>query len=175
MKVHHGGHHQAYTDKLNAALATLKESHPELAALPVAQLIQRLPDVPEKVRGALRNNGGGYVNHELFWNVMGPNAGGAAGGAVGAAIAAAFGSFDGFKEAFSTAAATVFGSGWAWLVVDKANGNALKVVRARDVARRRATCQAAPRAMSGGAARAPAWPPLPRVHASLAAAPSCAR
>jgi superoxide dismutase, Fe-Mn family len=101
MKVHHTGHHQAYTDKLNAALAELHTTAPALAALPIAKLLQRLPEVPDKVRGAIRNHGGGYVNHELFWNIMGPGAGGEASGAVGAAIAATFGSFAKFKEDFT--------------------------------------------------------------------------
>ena len=128
MKVHHTGHHQAYTDNLNKALVTLKEISPELAAKPLAALLQDLPSIPEKVRGALRNSGGGYVNHALFFCTwMGPPGSPGVGpappaGPLADAIAASFGSLEKFKEDFSTAAATVFGSGWAWLVVDKTSG-----------------------------------------------------
>jgi Fe-Mn family superoxide dismutase len=131
MKVHHTGHHQAYTDNLNKALAALATEAPALAALPLAELLQRLPEAPEKLRGALRNSGGGYVNHAAFFvQWMAPAGAGVGGappaGALADAIVASFGSVDKFKEDFSAAAATVFGSGWAWLVYDKAAG-ALKV------------------------------------------------
>jgi superoxide dismutase, Fe-Mn family len=120
MKVHHTGHHQAYTDKLNAAVEGLRAAAPELAALPLGTLLTRLADVPEKLRGPIRNNGGGFVNHKLFFcSWMAPGAGGAPTGELAAAIDASFGSLDKFKEDFSNAAATVFGSGWAWLVVDR--------------------------------------------------------
>ena len=125
MKVHHTGHHQAYTDNLNKALATLKTLSPELAAKPLAALLQDLPSVPDAVRGALRNSGGGYVNHLWFFTLwMAPPGQEGVGpvppsGPLADAIVAQFGSVDKFKEDFSAAAATVFGSGWAWLIVDK--------------------------------------------------------
>ena len=126
MKVHHGGHHQAYTDKLNGALATLASAQPALAALPLEVLLQRLEEVTDVgTRKALRNNAGGYVNHAHFWKWMAPagaGVGGAPTGALGEAIVKDFGSVEAFKEAFSNAAATVFGSGWAWLVLDAASG-----------------------------------------------------
>ena len=135
MKVHHTGHHQAYTDNLNKALVSLKEADPALAALPLAELLKALPRAPEKLRGALRNSGGGYVNHALFFcQWMAPPGAPGVGptppaGALADALAASFGSVDKFKEDFSAAAATVFGSGWAWLIVDTTGGApALKVV-----------------------------------------------
>jgi Fe-Mn family superoxide dismutase len=129
MKVHHTGHHQAYTDKLNAGYEALAKEAPALAALPVDELLTRLAEVPEKIRPVIRNHGGGYVNHKLFFvDFMAPPPAGdnKPTGAVAAAIDASFGSFDKMKEDFSAAAATVFGSGWAWLVVEPATG-ALKV------------------------------------------------
>jgi Fe-Mn family superoxide dismutase len=116
MRIHHGKHHNGYTTKLNAAVEGT-----EYADTPVPELLAKLDELPAAIQGAVRNNGGGYVNHNLFWSVMGPNAGGAPSGDLGAAIDAAFGSFDSFKEQFSAAAATRFGSGWAWLV-KKASG-----------------------------------------------------
>mgnify|MGYP001615144767 CR=1 FL=1 len=114
MEIHHGKHHKAYTDNLNKAL----ESAPELAGKSAEELVADLNAVPEGIRTAVRNNGGGYVNHNQFWAAMGPNAGGAPGGELGAAIAAAFGSFDDFKAKFAAAGLTRFGSGWAWLSLD---------------------------------------------------------
>lgn len=114
MQIHHGKHHQGYVNKLNSAL----EDHPELAGLPLDELLGGIESVPEAIRGAVRNNGGGHANHSLFWSVMSPDGGGAPDGALAAAIDGTFGSFDSFKGAFSQAAATRFGSGWAWLVVD---------------------------------------------------------
>ena len=111
MRIHHGKHHAGYTSKLNAALEGT-----EYADTPVPELLANLDDLPAGVQGAVRNNGGGFVNHTLFWNTMGPNAGGAPTGDLADAIDAAFGSFDAFKEQFSAAAATRFGSGWGWLV-----------------------------------------------------------
>jgi Fe-Mn family superoxide dismutase len=108
MEIHHGKHHAGYTNNLNAAV----EGTP-LAGQSIEAILKGL----DMNNGALRNNGGGYYNHNLFWKVMSPNGGGAPSGALGAAIDAAFGSFDGFKDAFSKAAATRFGSGWAWLCV----------------------------------------------------------
>lgn len=116
MSIHHDKHHAAYTNNLNAAL----EGHADLANKSIEELLANLDAVPESIRTTVRNNGGGYANHNLFWTVMGPNGGGKPGGALGEAIAAEFGSFDSFKEAFAKAAATRFGSGWAWLYVDSA-------------------------------------------------------
>jgi len=116
MEIHHGKHHQAYITNVNAAL----ESHPDLLKKPVEELVAGLNTLPEAVRTAVRNNGGGHANHSLFWTVMGPSKGGEPAGALGKAIAAAFGDFAAFKDAFSKAAMGRFGSGWAWLVTDKA-------------------------------------------------------
>jgi Fe-Mn family superoxide dismutase len=113
MSIHHDKHHAGYTNNLNKALA----GHDDLAAKSVEALLADLNSVPEEIRTAVRNNGGGYANHSLFWKVMGPNAGGEPTGDLADAINAAFGSFDGFKAAFANAAATRFGSGWAWLYV----------------------------------------------------------
>lgn len=109
MEIHHTKHHQAYINNVNAALEGTG-----LEGLAVNDLIARLDEVPEAKRTAVRNNGGGHANHSLFWEVMGPN-GGQPSGDVAAAIKDAFGGFDPFKEQFSKAAATRFGSGWAWL------------------------------------------------------------
>ncbi|HUX49223.1 MAG TPA: superoxide dismutase [Spirochaetia bacterium] len=121
MKVHHDGHHVAYVTKLNAAVqGTQYENWEPL------KLIKELGSLPENIRTAVRNNGGGHLNHTMFWQLMAPNAGGKPTGAVAQAIDSAFGSFDKFKEAFSAAANNRFGSGWAWLVVNKSG--ALEVV-----------------------------------------------
>jgi len=112
MEIHHGKHHQAYINNLNAAL----ENYPDLQSKSVEDLISAIGSVPEDIRTAVRNNGGGHANHSMFWQIMGPNAGGPPTGAIAEAIAAAFGSFDTFKEQFAKAAAGRFGSGWAWLV-----------------------------------------------------------
>lgn len=120
MEIHHGKHHQAYITNLNNALA----GNAELEAKSAAELIANLDAVPEGIRGAVRNNAGGHVNHTFFWTVMGPGKGGAPSGKLAAAIDAAFGSFDNFKAEFAKAGATRFGSGWAWLVV---NGGKLAV------------------------------------------------
>ena len=112
MQTHHGKHHQAYVNNLNAAL----EKHPELASKSAEDLIKNLNAVPEDIRTAVRNNGGGHVNHTMFWQIMGPNAGGAPTGAIADAINAAFGGFDKFKEEFKKAAVGRFGSGWAWVI-----------------------------------------------------------
>jgi Fe-Mn family superoxide dismutase len=113
MQIHHGKHHNAYVTNLNKAL----EGHDALAAKSIEDLLRGIHDVPEDIRTAVRNNGGGHANHTLFWNIMAPNAGGAPTGALADAIHAAFGSFDEFKTKFASAAATRFGSGWAWLNV----------------------------------------------------------
>lgn len=112
MEIHHSKHHQAYVNNLNAAL-----DGNELGKLPVEELIADLDAVPEAVRGAVRNNGGGHANHSLFWRVMSPSGGGAPGGALAAAIDTDLGGFEAFKDAFTKAALTRFGSGWAWLSV----------------------------------------------------------
>ncbi len=114
MRIHHDLHHGGYTNNLNNAL----EGQPDLAAKSIEELLADLDSVPEAKRTAVRNNGGGYANHTLFWNVMSPDGGGRPSGELASAIDAAFGSFDAFKEAFSKAGATRFGSGWAWLYVD---------------------------------------------------------
>lgn len=114
MRVHHEKHHQGYTDKLNKAL----EGHDDLLAKPIEDLLKNLESLPEAVRIGVRNNGGGYFNHILFWNVMSPDGGGMPEGELATAINSSFGSFEAFKEEFSNAAGTVFGSGWAWLVKD---------------------------------------------------------
>ena len=112
MQIHHGKHHQAYINNLNTAL----EAHPDLQAKSVEDLIKDLNALPEAIRTAVRNNGGGHANHSLFWTLLAPNAGGAPTGKAADAITGAFGSFDAFKEQFAKAATTRFGSGWAWLV-----------------------------------------------------------
>ncbi len=114
MEIHHDKHHAAYVSKVNAAL----EGHADLAAKSIENLVSDLSAVPEAIRGAVRNNGGGHANHSLFWTVMAPNGGGAPSGDLASAINAACGSFDKFKEQFGAAAANRFGSGWAWLSVD---------------------------------------------------------
>jgi len=118
MEIHHGKHHQSYVNNLNAAL----ENHPELQEKSVEDLVSDLNSIPENIRNAVRNNGGGHANHSLFWPCMGPDSGGTPEGELADAINSAFGSFDNFKDQFSKAAATRFGSGWAWLCVDN-NGD----------------------------------------------------
>src|SRR5512141_189576 len=114
MEIHHGKHHQAYVNNLNAAI----EKAPELAGKSLDDLMRGINTVPEAVRTAVRNNGGGHWNHSFFWKLMGPNAGGNPSGEVGRAIDEAFGGFDKFKEQFSAAGVGRFGSGWAWLIND---------------------------------------------------------
>ncbi|NJK28033.1 MAG: superoxide dismutase [Coleofasciculaceae cyanobacterium SM2_3_26] len=113
MEIHHGKHHGGYTSKLNDALAGT-----EWESRSIEDILANLASLPADKQGAVRNNGGGYANHSLFWQIMGPNAGGAPSGELAAAIDSAFGSFDAFKEQFAAAAAGRFGSGWAWLIVD---------------------------------------------------------
>jgi Fe-Mn family superoxide dismutase len=115
MEIHYTKHHQGYTNKLNAAL----EAHPELDQ-PLETLLADLSLVPEDIRGAVRNNGGGFFNHRLFWTILKVNNGATPSGALAKQIEKDFGSFDAFKELFATAAKTRFGSGWAWLVVTPA-------------------------------------------------------
>ncbi|MCH2153810.1 MAG: superoxide dismutase [Phycisphaerales bacterium] len=113
MEIHHDKHHAGYVAKVNAAL----EGHDDLAAMSVEELISKLDSVPEAIRGAVRNNGGGHANHSLFWSIMSANGGGAPQGDLAAAIDSSFGSLEEFKAKFADAAATRFGSGWAWLCV----------------------------------------------------------
>jgi Fe-Mn family superoxide dismutase len=112
MRIHHDKHHAAYVTNLNAAL----EKHPQLQQKSIEDLIRGINSVPEEIRTAVRNNGGGHINHTMFWQIMGPGKGGTATGAVADAIKSSFGSFDAFKEQFAKAATTRFGSGWAWLL-----------------------------------------------------------
>ena len=113
MEIHHGKHHAAYVANLNKTI----EGHPDLEAKSVEDLLASMDAVPEQARGAVRNHGGGHANHSLFWSVMSPNGGGEPGGDLAAAINGKFGDFETFKGQFNQAAATLFGSGWAWLVV----------------------------------------------------------
>ncbi len=121
MEIHHQKHHAAYIAKLNAAL----EAHPDLQEKSVEELLKNLSDLPESIQTAVRNNGGGHYNHTIFWNIMGPNAGGDPVGNLASDIDSKFGSFAAFKEEFSGAAANRFGSGWAWLVLDASGGLAV--------------------------------------------------
>jgi superoxide dismutase, Fe-Mn family len=116
MEIHHDKHHQAYITNANNAL----KDYPQLAAKPVEELIADLSAVPEAVRATVRNNAGGHANHSFFWLILGPNAGGSPKGKLADAITSTFGSFDQFKEKFQAAGAGRFGSGWAWLVINKA-------------------------------------------------------
>ena len=113
MEIHHGKHHNAYVTNLNKAL----ESAPDLANKPIEELLaNNCAAVPESIRTAVRNNGGGHINHSMFWQIMKPHGGGPPTGAISEAINSTFGSFDQFKEKFNAAGATRFGSGWAWLL-----------------------------------------------------------
>lgn len=113
MEIHHGKHHATYVNNLNAAL----EGKADLAAKSIDDLLADISAVPEAIRTAVRNNGGGHYNHSLFWQIMGPNTGGAPSGQLAEAIDRDLGGFGAFKEAFAKAGTTRFGSGWAWLVV----------------------------------------------------------
>jgi len=121
MSIHHDKHHQAYVTNLNAAI----DKHPELAGKSLEELLSNLNAIPEDIRMAVRNHGGGTWNHNMFWEIMGPKMGGAPSGELTRALEAAFGSFDAFKAEFEKAATTRFGSGWAWLVK---KGDGLAVV-----------------------------------------------
>src|SRR5205809_3105070 len=112
MEIHHGKHHNAYVTNLNAAL----DNHPELQSKSLDDLLRGINTVPEDIRTAVRNNGGGHANHSMFWQIMGPHAGGAPSGAIADAINGSFGSFDAFKEELKKAAVGRFGSGWAWVI-----------------------------------------------------------
>jgi Fe-Mn family superoxide dismutase len=120
MRLHHDKHHATYVDRLNTALEGT-----EWADRPIEDVLANLESIPEGKRAAVRNNGGGHWNHTLFWQIMGPGAGGAPEGALADAITSAFGGFDAFKEQFSAAGINQFGSGWAWLVRD---GSSLRVL-----------------------------------------------
>ncbi len=122
MHLHHDKHHQAYVTNLNAAL----EKAPELQKMSAEELLKGLENVPEAIRNAVRNNGGGHVNHSMFWKIMAPNAGGNPSGAIADAIKNTFGDFNAFKEKFNDAGLKQFGSGWTWLVRDR--GGKLQVV-----------------------------------------------
>lgn len=122
MEIHHTKHHQTYVTKLNDAL----DKHPEIADKPLEELLRNLESVPEDIRTAVRNHGGGHVNHSFFWTIMGPSAGGEPTGKLGEGIAQTFGSFSKFKEDFTKAATGVFGSGWAWLAQD--DGKKLTII-----------------------------------------------
>lgn len=118
MEIHHGKHHQVYVNMLNGAL----ESHDDLARLSIEDLLRFIDSVPESIRGAVRNHGGGHANHSMFWTSMSPNGGGEPSGDLADAIDDACGSFDEFKVAFQKAGLTRFGSGWAWLVAGSEGG-----------------------------------------------------
>jgi Fe-Mn family superoxide dismutase len=120
MRVHHDKHHHAYVDKVNAAL-----DGTDWADRPIEEVVANLPDIPDDKRTAVRNNGGGHVNHNLFWESMSPDGGGAPDGDLAAALESAFGSFDDFKSQMKDAGVNQFGSGWSWLVHD---GSGLAVV-----------------------------------------------
>lgn len=115
MEIHHTKHHAAYVNGLNAAL----EKYPDLQDKSVEELLRNIKNIPADIQTAVRNQGGGHANHSLFWTIMAPNAGGTPQGKLAEAILKAFGSFEAFKEEFTKAAMGRFGSGWAWLVVDK--------------------------------------------------------
>jgi len=121
MEIHHDKHHAGYVSKLNAAL----EGHPDLAAKSVEDLLRGIDQVPESIRTAVRNNGGGHANHSLFWPTMSPDGGGAPSGDLASAIDGAFGSFKAFQDKLAAAAGSQFGSGWGWLVV---SGGKLEVM-----------------------------------------------
>ena len=122
MQIHYGKHHATYVTNLNAAVA----KHPELEKKTPEELIRNLKAIPEDIRAAVRNNGGGHVNHSMFWQIMKPGGGGNPTGAIANAIKSAFGSFDDFKKQFNDAGLKQFGSGWAWLVKD--GGGKLSVI-----------------------------------------------
>ena len=112
MEIHHGKHHNAYVTNLNAAL----DKHPELQSKSIEELLRGINTVPEDIRTAVRNNGGGHANHSMFWEIMAPHAGGAPVGAIADAINGSFGTFDTFKDLFGKAGLGRFGSGWVWVI-----------------------------------------------------------
>ena len=128
MAIHHDKHHRSYVDKLNKVL----EGYEDLQEDPTIELLRNLDAVPQTIRTAVRNNGGGHVNHTMFWHSMSPKGGGEPSGGLADAIQAAFGSFESFKEQFSQAAGAQFGSGWAWLCVDYEGGLAVTTTPGHD-------------------------------------------
>lgn len=122
MRIHHDKHHAGYTNNLNAAL----EAHADLQNKSIEELLSDLNAIPADIRAAVRNNGGGFANHALFWTIMSPDGGGEPQGDLGSAIGEAFGSFDDFKSEFSSTATGQFGSGWGWLAVN--SGGSLQVL-----------------------------------------------
>lgn len=128
MELHHTKHHQTYVDKLNAAL----EKHPELFDKPLEELLKNLEAVPEDIRTAVRNHGGGHYNHSLFWKMMKPQGGGEPTGALAQAITKNFGDFAKFKEEFNAQATGLFGSGWCWLILSRAEGLAIITIPNQD-------------------------------------------
>jgi Fe-Mn family superoxide dismutase len=118
IEIHHQKHHGTYVSKLNEAIA----KHPEWQGKGIEEILRGIDTVPDDIRTAVRNNGGGHANHTLFWEIMGPNAGGEPGGSIGEAIRTAFGDFASFREKFAAAGVGRFGSGWVWLVVGGARG-----------------------------------------------------
>lgn len=122
MTLHHDKHHQTYITNLNAAI----EKHPDLGSKSALDLIKDLSKVPDDIKAAVRNNGGGHVNHTMFWTIMGPGKGGAPTGRIGDAIASTFGDFEAFKKSFNEAGTKQFGSGWVWLV--RTSGGKLEIV-----------------------------------------------
>jgi len=123
MEIHHDKHHQTYVTNLNKAL----EGHPDLLEKSVVELLRSIKSLPEKVQTAVRNQGGGHSNHTIFWRIMGPRGAGKPSGELGQAIDQSFGNFEKFQKEFSDAATTLFGSGWAWLVLDR--GGKLQIVQ----------------------------------------------
>jgi superoxide dismutase, Fe-Mn family len=122
MEIHHGKHHGTYVSKLNEALS----KHSEWQGKDIEEILRDIDQVPDDIRTAVRNNGGGHANHTLFWDIMGPNAGGEPQGAVGDAIRSAFGDFSSFRDKFAAAGTGRFGSGWAWLVLG--DGGSVEVI-----------------------------------------------
>ncbi len=122
MEIHHDKHHATYVNKLNEALA----SHPDLQAKSLEDLLRDIEQVPEPIRGAVRNHGGGHANHSTFWEIMGPGGGGTPSGPLAEAINEAFTNFESFKQQMTNAAAGLFGSGWTWLVLT--NGSKLDLI-----------------------------------------------
>lgn len=115
MEIHYTKHHQTYVDKLNAAV----EKYPDLQAMPVEELVKNIAKVPAEIKTAVQNHGGGHANHSLFWTILSPQSSGKPSGQLAAAIESTFGEFTKFSDEFNTAASNRFGSGWAWLVVNK--------------------------------------------------------
>jgi Fe-Mn family superoxide dismutase len=128
MEIHHDKHHAAYVNNVNAAL----EKHPEWGKKSIEDILWGINQVPEDIRTAVRNNGGGHSNHSIFWTIMGPEGGGAPSGRIADSIKTTFGSFDTFKEQLQKAAMGQFGSGWSWLVVDKTGKMSVKAYPNQD-------------------------------------------